>query len=292
MQNCEIVKFNNGDFELDVNVSLEEETVWLSLNELCTLFGRDKSVISRHIQRIFADGECDKKQVVAKNATTGSDGKTYHVTYYNLDLIISLGYRVHSINGITFRKWANRVLKDYLIKGYVVNPKKVEITIDDWNKLNTEVKYVTHQIELLKNDLLRKPLKDELFFEGQFFDAFCYIVELLSQANKSVIIIDPYFDTSVLHYLSHIKKNVRIDVFTGFKRMISEPDTILFSKQHPNFNIFITTAFHDRFIIIDKEKCYGIGSSLNSLGSKTFSVHQTNEPEQITVLLDKVNKLK
>ena len=109
----ELIKFENGNFELEVNVSPEEETVWLNLNEMCLLFGRDKSVISRHIRTVFEEKELEKSQVVAKNATTGNDGKTYQVDYYNLDVIISVGYRVKSKNGVLFRKWANSVLKEY-----------------------------------------------------------------------------------------------------------------------------------------------------------------------------------
>ena len=125
----ELVKFVNDNLELEVNVSPDEETVWLSLADLCVLFNRDKSVISRHIKNIFNDGELDEKQVVAKNATTGPDGKTYNITFYNLDVIISIGYRVKSQNGIAFRKWAINVLKECLIKGYVINNERTLVAL-------------------------------------------------------------------------------------------------------------------------------------------------------------------
>ena len=130
--NYEIIKFENGNVELEVNVSPEEETVWLSLNEMCLLFGRDKSVISRHIKKVFEENELEKTRVVAKNATTGPDGKTYQVDYYNLDVIISVGYRVKSKNGIIFRKWANSVLKEYLLKGYSLNKERAIITKENY----------------------------------------------------------------------------------------------------------------------------------------------------------------
>ena len=130
--NYEIIKFENGSVELEVNVSPEEETVWLNLNEMCLLFGRDKSVISRHIRRIFEENELEKNQVVAKNATTGTDGKTYQVDYYNLDVVISVGYRVKSKNGVMFRKWATSVLKEYLLKGYALNEGRTLITKDNY----------------------------------------------------------------------------------------------------------------------------------------------------------------
>ena len=133
MDKFQLVKFTDNDFELDVRADSEKETVWLTQDDMSFLFERDKSVISRHIRNIFTEGELEKNRVVAKNATTGSDGKTYEVIYYNLDVVISVGYRVKSQRGVAFRRWALRVLKEYLIKGYAANQKRLEIlgkTID------------------------------------------------------------------------------------------------------------------------------------------------------------------
>ena len=120
----EIILFENQKVKLEVN--LKDDTVWLNLDQMTNLFGRDKSVISRHIKNIFNENELDRNSVVANFATTASDGKTYNVEYYNLDVIISVGYRVKSQNGILFRQWANKILKEYLIKGYAVNQKRLE----------------------------------------------------------------------------------------------------------------------------------------------------------------------
>ena len=120
----EIIIFENQSVKLEVN--MKDETVWLTLDQMTKLFGRDKSVISRHIKNIFEDNELKRDSVVANFATTASDGKTYRVDYYNLDVIISVGYRVKSKNGVLFRQWANQILKDYLIKGYVVNQRRLE----------------------------------------------------------------------------------------------------------------------------------------------------------------------
>ena len=124
MNKYQMVKFTDNGFELDVRTDSENETVWLTQEEIGYLFGRDKSVISRHINNVFSKGELDEKQVVAKNATTGPDGKVYQVAYYNLDVIISVGYRVNSLRGIVFRRWANKVLKEYLIQGVAINQKE------------------------------------------------------------------------------------------------------------------------------------------------------------------------
>ena len=120
----EIIIFENQDVKLEVN--MKDETVWLNLEQMTRLFSRDKSVISRHIKNIFSEGELEHNSVVAKFATTASDGKTYNVDYYNLDMIISVGYRVKSQNGIAFRKWATKILKDYMLKGYAANQKRLE----------------------------------------------------------------------------------------------------------------------------------------------------------------------
>ena len=145
MNKYEIVKFEQGDLALDVNVSPAEETVWLSLNEICLLFGRDKSVISRHIKNIFKEGELTEKETVAKNATVQHEaGKlvTRNIDYYNFDVIISVGYRVKSQNGIVFRRWANSVLKEYLLKGYVINEERTLVTNENYVNLIHKVEGV------------------------------------------------------------------------------------------------------------------------------------------------------
>ena len=148
----EILIYTDDNGEIDLTVSLENDTVWLSQKQMVELFGRDKSVISRHIKNIFKDIELDENAVVAKNATTASDGKTYIVEYYNLDMIISLGYRVNSKRATQFRKWATNILKEYLIKGYVLNQKKIK---------DTNLQELTSTIELIKNSLEHKIIQND-----------------------------------------------------------------------------------------------------------------------------------
>jgi len=128
----EIIKFMDG--EVEVNVELKDETVWVTQRQMCELFGRDKSVISRHIRNIFKSGELDKDSVVAKIATTAADRKTYQVEYYNLDVIISVGYRVNSKKATRFRQWATKILKDYILKGYSLNQKKLKENFEEFKK--------------------------------------------------------------------------------------------------------------------------------------------------------------
>jgi prophage maintenance system killer protein len=136
----EIVMYQMADGRTSIDVKLENETVWLSLNQMASLFGRDKSVISKHISNVFEEHELDRNSVVAKNATTGTDGKTYQVEYYNLDVVISIGYRVKSPRGTQFRIWANKILKDYLTNGYAIDRKRFEAQSQQLEELKQAVK--------------------------------------------------------------------------------------------------------------------------------------------------------
>ena len=147
------IKIYQVDGNTEISVTIEQETVWLNLNQIVELFDRDKSVISRHITNIFREGELDRGSVVAKNATTASDGKTYLVDYFNLDVIISVGYRVKSKQGTQFRIWANKVLREYLLQGYTVNQKALE-------KKNEKLKGLQETVRIIRNSIIAKELTD------------------------------------------------------------------------------------------------------------------------------------
>lgn len=171
--NIEIYQLEDGKTE--INVQLEKETVWLNLNQIVDLFERDKSVISRHINNIFKEKELDKNSVVAKNATTAADGKTYQVDYYNLDVIISVGYRVKSIRGTQFRIWANQIIKEYLIKGYSLNEKKLKQKTKQLEELQNSVKILG---KILKQKALSN---DESFGLLKIISDYAYALDILDQ---------------------------------------------------------------------------------------------------------------
>ncbi len=183
----EIVTFVNNEVRLDVNVSPSEDTVWLSLADMCLLFGRDKSVISRHIKNVILENNLDVNQVVAKNATTGNDGKTYIVSFYNLDVIIPLGYKVHSQNGIMFRKWANSILKEYLLKGYIINENRTLITNENYVDLINKVDSIDKRLSVIEKTNLKKK-KDSLMEK-------CLTQNQLHTYRKSVRIIGLFYLT-------------------------------------------------------------------------------------------------
>jgi len=202
--NNEIILYQS-DNAVQLEVLLENETVWLTLNQMSDLFERDKSVISRHISNIFKEEELNKNSVVAKNATTASDGKIYLVEYYNLDVIISVGYRVKSRRGTQFRIWANNVLKDYLLKGYAVN-RRIE-------NLERRVSATEDKIDFFVKTAL--PPVQGIFYDGQIFDAYKFVADLVKSATKSIVLIDNYLDESVLILLSKRKENFKCQIFTN-----------------------------------------------------------------------------
>lgn len=251
---------------LQIEVRLEDETVWLSLNQIAELFDRDKSVISRHIKNIFDEKELDKESVVAKNATTGPDNKTYQIDYYNLDVIISVGYRVKSKRGTQFRQWANRVLKEYLLKGYSINQRIERI----------ENKILEHDQKIdffVKTSL---PPVEGIFFDGQIFDAYQFAANLIRSATKSIILIDNYIDENVLMLLTKRSPQATVIIYTGqISRQLSL-DIQRHNAQYPPIDVRLFKQSHDRFLIIDKKEVFHIGASLKDLGKKWFAFSQLN----------------
>ena len=282
----ELVKFVNDNLELEVNVSPDEETVWLSLVDLCVLFSRDKSVISRHIKNIFKDGELDEKQVVAKNATTGPDGKTYNVTFYNLDAIISIGYRVKSQNGIAFRKWAINVLKEYLIKGYVINSERTLVTNENYVNLINKVDLIDKRVTKIEEDNKYMTIDDKLIYDGNVFDALVLISEIVTCSNESIVLFDPYADIKTLNAFKNKNDSVSLLLITSNKNKLSQIDIDTFNAEYGGLIVKIDDRHHDRYLIIDDYNFYHLGSSVNYLGKKLSQITKI-EDEDIKNLLRK-----
>ena len=271
----EIILYQSDD-STQLEVRIENENVWLSLNQMSDLFGRDKSVISRHIRNVFAEGELESSSVVAKNATTAIDGKIYQVEFYNLDVIISVGYRVKSKRGTQFRIWANSILKEYLMKGYVLNSRIDRI----------EKKIFEHD---QKFDLLIKttlPPNEGIFYDGQIFDAWKFAADLVKSAHKSIVLIDNYIDESVLHLMAKRNKSVTCTIYTSKISKEMKLDIEKFNAQYEPVEVKIFSKSHDRFLIIDNETVYHIGASLKDLAKKwfAFSKIELNATEMINKL--------
>ena len=248
------------DNTLKLEVQLENETVWLTLDQMAMLFERDKSTVSRHLKNIFDDGELSRLSVVANFATTALDGKTYHVDYYSLDVIISVGYRVKSLRGTQFRIWANRVLKDYLLKGYAVNQR--------FERIEHRVAETEKKIDFFVRTAL--PPVQGVFYGGQIFDAYAFAADLVKSAKRSIVLLDNYVDESVLLLLAKRTSGVKAKVVTRKLSRQLQLDVTKHNAQYAPITIAQSNKFHDRFLCVD-DTVYHIGASLKDLGKKLFA---------------------
>lgn len=244
-----------------IEVRIKNETVWLSLNQMSDLFERDKSVISRHIRNIFEEGELDRLSVVAKNATTAIDGKTYQIEFYSLDVIISVGYRVKSKRGTQFRIWANQILRQYLLNGHVVNQR--------FDRIERKILEHDQKFDLLIKTTL--PPNEGIFYDGQIFDAWKFAADLMKSAQKSIVLIDNYIYESVLHLLSKRNVDVKAIVYTSKISSQLQLDIDKFNAQYEPIEVNVFNKSHDRFLIIDNKTVYHIGASLKDLAKKWFA---------------------
>ena len=262
----EIILYQTDGLPQHIEVRLDEvnETFWLSLMQIASLFERDKSVISRHLKNIFKDNELDKNSVVAFFATTASDGKTYKVECFNLDAILSVGYRVNSKRGTQFRVWANGVLKDYLMKGYALNQRMNRIE-NNFDNLSNEISKIS--LQLKTQDLPNQGI----FFDGQIFDAYVFVADIIKKAKTDIMLIDNYVDETVLTLLAKRTKNVKSTIYTKTNSKQLQLDLAKHNSQYDYINLKIFTNSHDRFLIIDQKKLYHLGASLKDLGKKWFA---------------------
>ena len=273
------------DEEIKLDVRLENETVWLSIDEMSYLFGRDISVIGKHIRNIFKEGELIKDSVWAKFAYTASDGKTYQVDYYNLDVIISVGYRVKSQRGTQFRQWANKVLKEYLLKGYSINQRINQLE----NKMDSRLAAHDRQLEELTNKVdffvrTSLPPVEGIFFNGQIFDAYKFASDLIKSARQSLVLIDNYVDENVLLMLSKRQPGVTATIYTQRITPQFRLDLDRHNDQYPPVDVRTCKFSHDRFLIVDETDVYHIGASLKDLGKKMFAFSKLDIPA--TVITD------
>ena len=269
------------DETIRLDVRLENETVWLTQDQMALLFGRNQSVIARHIGNIFKERELDKNSVYAKNAYTAADGKTYNVAFYNLDVIISVGYRVKSIRGTKFRKWATRILKDHLLRGYTLNNSLYQIE----EKIDRRLSKQDEKIEALegKVDFFVKtsiPPKQGVFYDGEVFDADVFVTKYIVAAKKAIVLIDNYVNMTTLEMLAKKEKGVQLKIITSKKgNNLAKSDIQRFQEQYGNLEIVENDAFHDRFIIIDDKELYVSGASLKDLGKKCFAFNKLDSNE-------------
>jgi hypothetical protein len=262
------------DEDLSLDVRVEDETVWLTQSQIVELFESSKANISEHLKHIFDSGELAKEATVRKFRTVRQEGNrnvTRNIDFFNLDVIISVGYRVNTVRGIQFRQWANKVLKEYLLRGYAVNQRLMQLE-DRIDRHFSE--YDRHLLQLDKkvDFFVRSSIqpKEGIFFDGQIFDAYAFIAGLIRKAKHRIVVIDNYIDDSVLVQLSKRSPGVTVDIYDGQISKQLRQDVEKHNAQYPGVTLHKYTKAHDRFLIIDEE-VYHIGHSLKDLGKKLFA---------------------
>ena len=271
MEQGEIILYQPND-SLRLEVRLDGDNVWLNRSQLAELFDRDVKTIGKHINNALKE-ELDNVPVVAKFATTAADGKVYQTEHYNLDMVISVGFRVKSRRGVDFRRWANTILKEYMLKGYSINQRLSE--------LEKTVALHSEKIDFFVRTSL--PPVEGIFFDGQIFDAYKFASDLIRSARKSLLLIDNYVDDSVLLMLSKRNPGVTATVYTQKITPQLQLDLDKYNDQYPPINIRTYRNSHDRFLIVDDKDVYHIGASLKDLGKKLFAFSKLEiEPGLIT----------
>ena len=278
----EIVMYQ-PDETIRLEVRVEDETVWLTQAQLVSLFQSSKANISEHIKNIYDQGELVKSATVRKFRTVQQEGQrmvTRTKTYYNLDTIISVGFRVNSKKGIEFRQWANGVLRAYILRGYVVNARIVALE-QHVAEQDTQIKDLKNKVDFFVRSSL--PPVEGIFYDGQIFDAYVQIVNLIKQARQSIVLVDNYIDESTLTMLSKRNINVPATIYTRQLSQQQQLDVQRHNQQYPPISIITTQRNHDRFLIID-DVVYIFGASLKDAGKKLFAYIKMQETSSAELL--------
>jgi len=249
------------DDSLKLEVRMENETVWLTQAKIAALFGVQVPAISKHLRNIYGSGELEEESTFSILENVGNYSKqTYQTKFYNLDAILSVGYRVNSRNATLFRRWATRVLKDYLLKGYAVNQR--------FERIEYRVAETEKKIDFFVRTAL--PPVQGIFFEGQIFDAYAFAADLIKSAKHSLILLDNYVDEAVLLLLAKRLSEVKAEITTKKFSQQLQLDLAKHNAQYEPVTISQSSTFHDRFLLVD-DTVYHIGASLKDLGKKLFA---------------------
>ena len=285
----EIILYRPDELAEHIEVRIEDETVWLNRNQIATLFGRDVKTIGKHINNVFKEGELEKEVVVAKFATTTQHGaikektQTTITEHYNLDVIISVGYRVKSKQGTQFRIWATKILRDYLLKGYALNQRM--------NRMENRVENLTDKVKEIDLQIKSRCLPTQgVFFDGQVFDAYELVSRIIRSARQSIVLIDNYIDETTITLLTKKKKSVKVLLLGKTTSKQLSLDLQKANQQYGNFELKTFVLSHDRFLIIDNNDVYHLGASLKDLGKKWFAFSKL-EKDSVESLMNEIERL-
>ena len=275
----ELIKFEDGDFSLDVKVSPKEDTVWLTQEQMALLFNVDRTRIVRHINNIYSDSELDMLSTCAENAQVQFEGVRQvkrKIKIYNLDMIIAVGYRINSKRGTQFRKWANSILKQYLLNGYAINAERIMAYQSNILQLEANVINIENRLKNLEMTIYSD--NTQIIFEGEILEPYTFLRKLFFLARNEITIIDQYADKFLLTMLSDLKVKITI---------VTSTSSYLNKEIIPNnITIIHNDIIHDRFIIID-DLVYAIGSSFNDIGKKRFFMMKLENITKEMILQEK-----
>ena len=280
MENEIIIYQPDEAIKLDVRV--ENETVWLTQDQIALLFGTKRPAVTKHLTNIYKSGELDKKSTCSILEHVANKRKRlYGTVYYNLDVIISVGYRVNTIRGIQFRQWATKVLKDYLLKGYALN-HRIELlenkTEKKFDEHDNRITRMEKEIDFFIKTSL--PPRQGVFYDGQVFDADVFLTKYILSAKRSILLIDNYVDITTLEMLAKKGKGVSLRIATSKRgNELAESDINKFNEQYGGLVVSFSSKFHDRFLIIDDKELFLIGASIKDLGKKCFAFTKLDATE-------------
>ena len=269
----EIVLYQPNE-QMSLEVKLENETVWLTQQQIADLFGVKRPAVTKHLGNIFREGELDITSVSSILEHTAADGKIYSTQFYNLDAILSVGYRVNSKNATLFRRWANQVLKEYMLRGYAVNQRIVYVEEYFDKRLRAHEQRsenVEQKIDFFGRTII--PPHQGIFYDGQIFDAYTFINDRIREASTRIILIDNYIDDSVLTILSKRADKVAATSYTKKPSAQLQLDIQKHNAQYPPISVIEFDRSHDRFLCID-ETVYHLGASIKDLGKKWFAFNR------------------
>lgn len=271
-----IVVYNDG--ELELKISVNEETIWLTQSQMSELFGTSTDNVGLHLKNIYKEKELNENSTTENFSVVRQEGNrkvTRVIKHYNLDAIICVGYRVSSSKATKFRQWATSILRNYIQNGYVINGEK--ITNERFVNLENDVNILKSQMSevnsLVKNNKLKTT--QGVFFDGQVYDAYSFVSDLIKTAKDEIVLIDNYIDDTVLTLFSKIP-NIKITIYTNTISKQLKVDFEKYSKQYDNITIKIFKNSHDRFLIIDNYELFHLGASIKDLGKKWFAFSKMN----------------
>lgn len=275
------IRFIDGKLSLEVNISPMEQTVWLTQNSIAELFDTTQQNISQHIANIINEDELVDDSVHKESLYTAIDGKDYIVSWYNLDMILAIGYRIKTKRAISFRRWATSVLKEYMLRGYAIDDNRIKSLESNFVYLKSDVDDIKNKIDKL---FYKHKDKRIVHFKGEEFDAYDFFCNLVNKANENIIIVDPYVDEVLLSIIKNKKPKVKATIITTNKCTIGEEDLDKFQSQYGSITIIKKPTFHSRNILIDDNELYLLDASFNRAGNYQTSVFKYEDGDPIEVI--------